>query len=88
IFAQGNLKLSDKLELQTGVRYSQFHVDGTGAVYLGGMPPAAFRTISQAGKETDGLATGKVSLNYTPDARNLFYVFAARGYKPGGINPP
>ncbi|MGG2377457.1 hypothetical protein ACE400_30110, partial [Salmonella enterica] len=57
-------------------------------VYLGGMPPAAFRTISQAGKETDGLATGKVSLNYTPDARNLFYVFAARGYKPGGINPP
>jgi iron complex outermembrane recepter protein len=88
LFAQGNLKLNDKFEIQAGVRYSQFHVDGTGAVYLGGMPPAAFSTISQAGTETDGLATGKVSLNYTPDSNNLVYVFAARGYKPGGINPP
>ena len=88
LFAQGNLKLSDAFELQTGVRYSHFHNTGSGNVYLGGLPPAAFVTIPQAGTENDGLMTGKVSLNYTPDRNNLFYVFAARGYKPGGINPP
>jgi iron complex outermembrane recepter protein len=87
VFAQGNWKLNDKFEIQTGVRYSHFHVDGTGNVYLGGMV-SPFETISQAGTESDGLATGKVALNFTPDARNLLYVFAARGYKPGGINPP
>lgn len=88
LFAQGNLKLNDKFELQTGVRYSHFHVDGAGAVYLGGFPPFNFAAIPQDGTEGDGALTGKVSLNFTPDSNNLIYVFAARGYKPGGINPP
>ena len=87
-FAQANYRLSPKFEIQAGVRYSHFHVDGTGAVYLGGTPPSAFLTIPQTGTEADGRLTGKVSLNFKPDSDNLFYVFAARGYKPGGINPP
>jgi iron complex outermembrane receptor protein len=87
-FAQFNYRLSKKFEIQAGLRYSHFHVTGNGAIYLGGMPPAAFVTIPQTGSETDGRLTGKVSLNYKPDDDNLIYVFAARGYKPGGINPP
>ena len=95
VFAQGNLKLNEKLELETGVRYSHFHVDGTGNVYGVGVgtfgPPPNPITIvlaPQNGTESDGLATGKVALNYKPDANNMIYVFVARGYKPGGINPP
>lgn len=88
VFAQGNYKLNDQFEIQAGVRYSHFHVDGSGAVYLGGLPPAAFVTIPQTGTESDGRVTGKLSLNYKPNGDNLLYAFAARGYKPGGINPP
>lgn len=88
VFAQANYRITDKLEVQAGTRYSHYHVDGTGAVYLGGTPPAAFLTIPQTGTEGDGRMTGKLALNYKPDGNNLFYVFAARGYKPGGINPP
>ncbi|WP_082349842.1 TonB-dependent receptor [Novosphingobium sp. AAP1] len=87
-FAQVNYRITEKLEIQAGARYSHYHVDGTGGVYLGGPPPSAFLTIPQTGTEADGRMTGKIALNYKPDADNMLYVFAARGYKPGGINPP
>lgn len=87
-FAQANYRLTDKLEIQAGARYSHFYVDGTGGVYLGGPPSSAFLTIPQTGTEADGRMTGKIALNFKPDADNMLYVFAARGYKPGGINPP
>jgi len=87
-FAQANYRVTDKFEVQAGLRYSHFHVEGKGGVYLGGLPPAAFVTIPQTGTESDGRVTGKLALNYKPDDQNLIYAFAARGYKPGGINPP
>jgi iron complex outermembrane recepter protein len=87
-FAQGNYNLSDQFEVQAGVRYNHFKVVGNGAVYLGGLPPANFAAIPQTGTYTDEALTGKVSLNFKPDSNNLLYVFAARGYKPGGLNPP
>jgi iron complex outermembrane recepter protein len=87
-FAQGNYNLSDQFEVQAGVRYNHFKVVGKGAVYLGGLPPANFAAIPQTGTYTDEALTGKVSFNFKPDSKNLFYVFAARGYKPGGLNPP
>ena len=87
-FAQGNYNLSDKFEIQAGVRYNHFKVVGKGAVYLGGLPPANFAAIPQTGTYSDEAMTGKVSFNFKPDSKNLFYVFAARGYKPGGLNPP
>lgn len=88
LFVQTNYRITDKVEIQAGARYSHYHVDGMGAVYLGGTPPAAFLTIPQTGTEADGRMTGKLALNYKPDGNNLLYIFAARGYKPGGINPP
>jgi iron complex outermembrane receptor protein len=44
--------------------------------------------VPQTGSEGDGRMTGKLALNFKPDADNLLFVFAARGYKNGGINPP
>jgi iron complex outermembrane receptor protein len=39
-----------------------------------------------AGSHQDGRMTGKVALNWNVDEDNLLYIFAARGYKPGGAN--
>jgi len=100
LFGQINFKLTPQFELQTGLRYSTFKVDGDGFVSLvlptpacgHGLPPAApwngCQVASTAGAESDGRATGKVALNYTVDDRNLLYAFVARGYKSGGFNSP
>jgi iron complex outermembrane receptor protein len=51
-----------------------------------GFPPGGLQVASLAGEHDDGRTTGKVALNWTLDDANLLYVFAARGYKPGGFN--
>ena len=89
-FVQGNYKLTDKFELQLGGRYSHYKADGTGGVFIGsgipGFPPSGLEVSDLSGSHTDSVFTGKVDLNYQMDQDNLFYVFAARGYKPGGFN--
>jgi iron complex outermembrane recepter protein len=98
-FGQINFKIAPQWELQTGLRYSTFKVDGTGFVALQlpapvcpliGLPNvfAGCAVASTAGTENDGRATGKIALNYTPDQNDLLYAFIARGYKPGGFNSP
>ncbi len=91
VFAQANYKFNSQFELQAGARYSHFDVTGAGGVYVGRGTfggPTGINVSPQTGTESDGRVSGKVALNWTPDNTNLFYVFAARGYKPGGINPP
>lgn len=90
IFAQTGYKLTPRLELQVGARYSHYDVTGGGHVIIGaGGPifgPAGLQVADLAGDHKDGRLTGKVALNWTLDENNLLYVFAARGYKPGGAN--
>lgn len=90
VFAHTGYKITPKLELQVGARYSHYDVTSTGHVVIGaGGPifgPAGLTVADLAGDHADGRMTGKVALNWTPDPNNLFYVFAARGYKPGGAN--
>jgi iron complex outermembrane receptor protein len=89
-FAQTSYALSDVLELQVGARYSTYKVDADGVVSIGagipGFPPGGLPVSSLAGRHKDERTTGKVALNWKPDADSLLYVFAARGYKPGGAN--
>jgi len=99
VFGQSTYQLSDKLSVDAGLRYSRFEVTGSNAVYsaaagstmamiIGDPPVGATILAPQTGHESDSRATGKIALNYKPDAANLLYVFVARGYKNGGINPP
>jgi iron complex outermembrane recepter protein len=92
VFAQANYKLSDQLEIQAGVRYSHFKVDGSGGVFVArgpaGLNVPGINVSPQTGHHTDGRTTGKLALNWKPNEDHLIYVFVARGYKPGGINPP
>jgi iron complex outermembrane receptor protein len=99
VFGQASYQVAPKFTVDAGLRYSHFHVDGAGAVYraAGGTtldqvlvspPVGATVLVPQTGSEGDGRMTGKLALNFKPDADNLVYVFASRGYKNGGINPP
>jgi iron complex outermembrane receptor protein len=89
-FAQTSYALTDALELQVGARYSTYDVDNDGVVLIGngipGFPVGGLPVTSLAGKHKDERTTGKVALNWTYSPDNLLYVFAARGYKPGGSN--
>tara|TARA_A100001391_G_scaffold1033_3_gene1417 strand:- start:5795 stop:8026 length:2232 start_codon:yes stop_codon:yes gene_type:complete len=90
IFAQVGYQLTPALELQVGARYSHYKVEGSGSVTIGSEGPVfgpdGLVVADLAGEHEDGRATGKVALNWTIDDDNLIYVFAARGYKPGGSN--
>ena len=89
-FAQTSYALNDAFELQVGARYSTYDVDADGVVLIGngipGFPVGGSPVTSLAGRHEDQRTTGKIALNWTPDESNLLYVFAARGYKPGGAN--
>ncbi|OYX64293.1 MAG: hypothetical protein B7Y88_11435 [Sphingomonadales bacterium 32-64-17] len=89
-FAQMGYFLTPALELQLGARYSHYSVDSTGSVTIGSEGPVfgpnGLVVADLAGDHEDGRATGKVALNWTVNDDNLIYVFAARGYKPGGAN--
>jgi iron complex outermembrane recepter protein len=89
-FGQINYHFNSQFELQVGVRYSTFKVDGNGSVIIGegipGFPATGLPVADLAGGHKDDRPTGKVALNYTLDQNSLIYVFAARGYKPGGFN--
>ncbi len=96
IFAQGNYHLTDALEIQTGVRYSHYKTSSEGGIFRGayvgaGTGNPAFTTVNArivnlGGSASDGRVTGKVAINYQLNADHFLYVFAARGYKPGGFN--
>jgi iron complex outermembrane receptor protein len=90
IFAQGNYKLTDTLELQAGLRYSHYSSVGEGGVFIGsgapGFPAGGLQVADAGGAYDDGALTGKLDLNWQLDRNNLIYAFVARGYKPGGFN--
>lgn len=90
VFAQTGYKLTPALEVQFGLRYSHYKVDGDGSVVIGkGGPifgPAGLQVSDLKGSHEDGRMTGKLALNWSIGDDGLLYVFAARGYKPGGAN--
>ena len=90
VFAQVGYELMPNLELQVGARYSHYKVDSTGSVTIGSEGPVfgpnGLVVADLAGSHEDGRMTGKVALNWELNPDHTFYVFAARGYKPGGAN--
>lgn len=81
----GNLdwNFTDTLQLDVGLRgnWDQGFNRGTVDVYING-----FQVVSVPPSKdfTDNVPTGKVGLNWTPLKGQFFYLFYARGYKPGG----
>ncbi len=86
VFGQVTVPLGDTLSLDAGARHSWYRVDAYG--YVKFAPTGGTIVPNTGGRERDGRMTGKVALNWKPDADNLVYGFVARGYKAGGYQPP
>ncbi len=91
VYAEGNFKLSDNLELILGLR----HIDDTVKDDDGGFTcrrcdsPATLTTqgrgISVSAEET--VQTGRAVLNWYTDDDTMWYTSISRGFKSGGFNP-
>ncbi len=98
IFGQTTWQISPTLQFQIGARVSWDVVNGHGGLESwrpGGKAPLYFMATgggSLAGAADNAVPTGKIGLNWTPVQGQYFYVFWARGYKPGlenlGDKPP
>lgn len=88
IFGQATYALSPQLSVDVGARYSWYTVTGAGGVFLVTPAPAPTRIGDPGGHEKDSQLTGKIALNWKPSPEHLFYAFAAKGYKSGGIQTP
>jgi iron complex outermembrane receptor protein len=86
-FGQAGYYILPSLQLQVGARYTKSNAHNTGTITLTGLAPFPI-VLDQTAKESDDGWTGKVSLNWTINPDQYAYVFAAKGYKAGGINGP
>ena len=89
LFAQADLRLTDRLTATAGLRYSDTTFDfqrdlGGPLNYLGSGP----ETTSTFGVQKAKPLTPKVGLSYEIDDRNMLYASAAKGFRVGGVNPP
>ena len=91
LFGQMTYAFNAELEIDLGVRFSDYEVEGTGGVFIGrGIPsfPSNGRRIEAGGEHSDDGTTGKIALNWTPNDNDLVYAFVAQGYKAGGYASP
>jgi outer membrane receptor protein involved in Fe transport len=83
IFGQADYKLTDTVKLTLGLRIASMNTAGQeyeAGSFIGAAPVAA------AGSFTEHPVTPKFGVSWQPDANDLFYATAAKGYRPGGIN--
>ena len=84
-FGQISIDVVSGLQLQVGARYTSSRAHETGSTSLIGLAP--FPIVEpQYTWEHDSATTGKVALNWTVTADEFAYVYAAKGYKAGGVN--
>jgi hypothetical protein len=88
IFGQADAKLTQKLSLTMGLRYSKADFEGKAfydgfvVTFNGAAPP-----VSSQGSFSERPVTPKIGLNYQINQDDLIYATAAKGYRIGGVNP-
>ncbi len=89
-FVHNSFDVTSELEVEFGLRYSEFESDGVGGIFFGGgiagFPAGGIQVADLSGSHTDNEVTGKLGLNWHPNEDNMIYAFVAKGYKPGGFN--
>jgi iron complex outermembrane receptor protein len=96
LFGQLEYKLTDKLGVTGGLRYTHETKDFDSKAYLQEYgviydPEILYSDFSKAtvgalAHKSEGLWTGKVQLDYKPSDHTLIYAGVSRGAKPGGFN--
>ena len=85
VFGDLNYRIFDPLTATVGLRYFRydfgFSQEGIGLV----IPP---QNQVAAGTSSHSGFNPKATLQYTPTDKQMYYVTAARGFRPGAPNPP
>ena len=88
LFGDATFTMTDAWKLTAGVRVSHIEYSGDLVYYGPFLAPAAgpLTPLAVTGSSSENPLTPKAVLSFKPDAENLFYASAAKGYRPGGIN--
>jgi outer membrane receptor protein involved in Fe transport len=84
IFGEVSWKFFDVFKLTAGLRYSDLQYYGV----VQEIEQGSFGTlnVNTPSSGSSRPVTPRFVLNYQPDPDNLYYVSAAKGFRPGGIN--
>jgi iron complex outermembrane recepter protein len=83
VFGEAVLQVTNTLKLTGGVRVSRDTVEGdslAGGAFFGQANVASHNSTSETP------VTPKAVLSWQPARDNLFYISAAKGFRPGGVN--
>lgn len=89
-FGEAYYRVTDKLKLTAGVRVSrtEFEYDQSYYGALSGFPTATIANGGlSAGKQKATPITPKFGVSYQLTPSDLLYASAAKGFRPGGVNP-
>jgi outer membrane receptor protein involved in Fe transport len=84
VFGELTYKLSQQFSATAGLRYSK--LDYTGVVKEQQFGLFGSLNVDSTTSGSDKPLTPRFVLNYTPNPDSLYYVSAAKGFRPGGIN--
>jgi iron complex outermembrane recepter protein len=88
LFGDATFKITDRWSFTAGVRASHIEYSGDLVYYGPFLSPTAgpLTPLAVTGSNKENPITPKAVLSFKPDPDNLFYMSAAKGYRPGGIN--
>lgn len=85
LFGDLSYPLTDRLEFSVGARWFEidrdFNSNKAGLLFVMGQ-------VLDSGSTSESDVTPKFSLNYAANENLTFYGTAAKGFRPGGVNPP
>jgi iron complex outermembrane recepter protein len=84
IFGEASYKITDVLKFTAGLRYSDLQYYGVVQEQEQGLFGTLNVNTPSSGSSRP--VTPRFVLNYQPDTDSLYYVSAAKGFRPGGIN--
>jgi iron complex outermembrane receptor protein len=90
LFGDATFKVTDAWKITAGVRGSHIEYQGDLVYYGPFLSPTSgpLTPLAATGSNRENPITPKAVVAYQPEPENLFYVSAAKGYRPGGINGP
>jgi iron complex outermembrane recepter protein len=83
-FGEVTFKLTDRLSLTAGGRYAKMGFSLSH--YSNGL--LNFGPSTAGGSQQEDSFTPKAGLTFQADDRNMYYATYAKGFRPGGYNPP
>ena len=87
VFGEGNIRLTDRLDLVVGGRYSDETRDGANLVVFRDTPAPVFDNVAEFDEVSFDSFTPKVGLNFAMSDDVFLYFTASKGFKSGGFNP-